>query len=104
MQLRALWAYQAAADGDAGLTMLGAKSSCKDRWRQVLAEAAKIPRKHLLTLEPGITESQTAQMEASGLQLVVPQAIQATYTAAQQGWLWSVAGFIEEVRRKQARV
>lgn len=99
-----LEAYRAAADGDAGLTMLGAKSTCKDRWRQVLAEAAKIPRKHLLTLEPGITEPQTAQMEASGLQLVVPQAIQATYTTAQQGWLWSVAGFIEEVRGKQARV
>ncbi|WP_424930699.1 type II restriction endonuclease [Amaricoccus tamworthensis] len=99
-----LEAYQAAADGDAGLTMLGAKSTCKDRWRQVLAEAAKIPRKHLLTLEPGITEPQTAQMEASGLQLVVPQAIQATYTAAQQGWLWSVAGFIEEIRGKQPRV
>ena len=26
---------------------------------QVLAEAVKIPRKHLLTLEPGITEPQT---------------------------------------------
>lgn len=97
-----LEAYQAAADGEAGLTMLGAKSTCKDRWRQVLAEAAKIPRKHLLTLEPGITEPQTAQMEASDLQLVVPQAIQATYTTAQQGWLWSVAGFIEEVRMRQA--
>lgn len=65
---------------------------------QVLAEAAKILRKHFLTLESGITESQTAQMEASGLQLVVPQAIQVTYTAAQQGWLRSVAEFIEVVR------
>ena len=97
-------AYRAAANGDTSLTMLGAKSTCKDRWRQVLAEAAKIPRKHLLTLEPGITEPQTAQMEASGLQLVVPQAIQATYTTAQQGWLWSVAGFIEEVQEKQSQI
>ncbi|WP_111735568.1 type II restriction endonuclease [Roseovarius amoyensis] len=94
--------YQAAAEDDPSLTMLGAKSTCKDRWRQVLAEAEKISRKHLLTLEPGITEPQTAQMEASSLQLVVPQSIQATYTAAQQEWLWSVAGFIGEVRRKQA--
>ncbi|WP_294607162.1 type II restriction endonuclease [uncultured Roseovarius sp.] len=93
--------YQAAADGDAGLTMLGAKSTCKDRWRQVLAEASKIPRKHLLTLEPGITEPQTAQMEASNLQLVVPNAIQATYTTMQQGWLWSVSTFITHVRRNQ---
>lgn len=92
-----LEAYQAASEGDPALTMLGAKSTCKDRWRQVLAEAAKIPRKHLLTLEPGITEPQTAQMEASALQLVVPQPIQATYTTAQQGWLWSVSDFIDSV-------
>ncbi len=92
-----LEAYQAASDGDPALTMLGAKSTCKDRWRQVLAEAAKIPRKHLLTLEPGITEPQTAQMEASALQLVVPLPIQATYTTAQQGWLWSVSDFIDSV-------
>ena len=95
-----LAAYQAAAEGDPALTMLGAKSTCKDRWRQVLAEAAKIPRKHLLTLEPGITEPQTAQMEVSALQLVVPQAIQATYTPAQQEWLWSVDDFIGAVSAK----
>jgi len=93
-----LEAYQAAPDGDPALTMLRAKSTCKDRWRQVLAEAAKNPRKHLLTLEPGITEPQTAQMDASALQLVVPKAIQATYTPAQQGWLWSVQDFIAEVQ------
>ena len=53
-------AYRSApGNGDACLTMLGAKSTCKDRWRQVLGEAAKIPRKHLLTLEPGISEPQT---------------------------------------------
>ncbi len=95
--------YQAApAQGDAHLTMLGAKSTCKDRWRQVLAEAEKISRRHLLTLEPGITEPQTNQMEASSLQLVVPRAVHSSYTAAQQSWLWSVADFIGEVRAKQA--
>ena len=95
--------YQAAPpEGDARLTMLGAKSSCKDRWRQVLAEAEKISRKHLLTLEPGISEPQTSQMEASSLQLVVPLPVQESYTAAQQGWLWSVADFIGEVRMRQA--
>lgn len=95
--------YQAApSEGDARLTMLGAKSTCKDRWRQVLAEAEKISRKHLLTLEPGISEPQTHQMEASSLQLVVPLPVQASYTAAQQGWLWSVADFIGEVRARQA--
>lgn len=84
------------------LTMLGVKSSCKDRWRQVLAEAAKIGRKHLLTLEPGISENQTFEMQAHGVSLVLPRAIHASYTAAQQGWLMDVAGFIGLVRGRQS--
>ena len=80
--------------------MLGAKSTCKDRWRQVLAEAAKIPSKHLLTLEPGITESQTNQMAAVNLQLVVPASIQNTYSSRQKMWLWSMRQFINEVRAR----
>ena len=87
-------------DGDARLTMLGVKSSCKDRWRQVLAEAAKIPRKHLLTLEPGISEPQTTQMENSKLQLVVPASIQASYTDEQRDWLWNLQEFIRTVRAR----
>jgi len=91
----------APAEGDPRLTMLGAKSTCKDRWRQVLAEAEKISRKHLLTLEPGISEPQTNQMEASNLQLVVPAPVHGSYTDAQRGWLWSVEDFISEVRARQ---
>lgn len=92
--------YGTSQAGDARLMMLGAKSTCKDRWRQVLAEAVKIPRKHLLTLEPGISEPQTAQMEAAALQLVVPLQIHASYTAGQQAWLWSLSQLISEVRRR----
>ena len=92
-------AYRAApAEGAPDLAMLGAKSTCKDRWRQVLAEAAKIPRKHLLTLEPGISEPQTTQMEASDMQLVVPQPIQESYTDRQRRWLWNLGEFIQYVQ------
>ena len=80
--------------------MLGAKSTCKDRWRQVLAEADKIPRQHLLTLEPGISEPQTDQMVAANLQLVVPQSIQESYTAGQRAWLWNLAEFIRDVESR----
>lgn len=94
-------AYQAAPDsGHPRLTLLGAKSTCKDRWRQVLAEAAKIPRKHLLTLEPGISEPQTTQMANSNLQLVVPRSIQQSYTAVQRDWLWSLGEFIWDVEAR----
>ena len=93
--------YRSAPDaGCSRLTMLGAKSTCKDRWRQVLAEAAKIPRKHLLTLEPGISEAQTTQMQQSNLQLVVPQSIQVSYTDAQQEWLWNLSKFIDHVKTR----
>ena len=99
-----LAAYQSAPnDGDPCLTMLAAKSTCKDRWRQVLAEAEKIPRKHLLTLQPSISESQTRQMETFNLQLVVPLPIQDSYTPHQRDWLWSLDDFISEVRDRQHR-
>ncbi len=95
-----LEAYQAAPpEGANGLAMLGAKSSCKERWRQVLAEAAKIPRKHLLTLEPRISRTQTFQMEQHNLQLVVPEPIHATYARAQRHWLWTLDQFIQLVSK-----
>jgi hypothetical protein len=84
------------------LTMLGVKSSCKDRWRQVLAEAARISRKHLLTLEPGISENQTGEMQAHSVSLVLPRAIHASYTPAQQAWLMDLTGFVRLVSERQA--
>lgn len=83
------------------LTMLGAKNTSKDRWRQVLAEAERIQRKHLLTLETAISSAQTDEMEAKNLQLVVPVKLQETYTPKQQEWLCSVADFIFLVKNRQ---
>ena len=83
------------------LTMLGAKSTCKDRWRQVLSEAGRISRKHLLTLEPSISTNQTDEMAAKNLQLVVPQPIHETYTKQQCAWLFNIVQFIDEVKEKQ---
>lgn len=83
------------------LTMLGSKSTCKDRWRQVLAEADRIDNKHLLTLEPAISTFQTDEMADKHLQLVVPHSIHKTYTEKQQAWLFTVDDFLKEVRQKQ---
>lgn len=93
--------YRDAAFDSARLTMLGAKSTLKDRWRQVLSEAVRIPEKHLLTLSPGISENQTDEMRAKHLQLVVPQKLHATYRPAQQTWLMDVAEFVKLVAAKQ---
>jgi hypothetical protein len=94
-------AYQTATVGSPELVMLAAKSTCKDRWRQVLPEALKIPEKHLITLEPGISTAQTTQMAGSNLSLIVPTSIQESYTVAQRAWLWSVESFVSFVRTKQ---
>jgi hypothetical protein len=83
------------------LTMLGAKSSCKDRWRQVLSEANRIRQKHLLTLEPGISVNQTLEMRSCALQLVVPSSLQQTYAAGQRDWLMSVANFLALVQGRE---
>ncbi|AKH43736.1 hypothetical protein FHS61_003331 [Altererythrobacter atlanticus] len=85
----------------ARLTMLGAKSTLKDRWRQVLSEAVRIEEKHLLTLEPGISENQTDEMQAKRLQLVVPQRLHNTYRLTQQAWLMDVTSFLDVVRVRQ---
>lgn len=83
------------------LTMLGVKSTCKDRWRQVLAEADRIDHKHLLTLETSISRHQTDEMQAKNLQLVLPRGLHGTYTPAQQAWLMDVASFTALVRERQ---
>jgi len=83
------------------LTMLGSKSSLKDRWRQVLDEADRITHKHLLTLEPGVSEAQTDAMKKRNLQLVVPKIIHQSYKASQQKWLMDVNGFIALVEKRQ---
>jgi hypothetical protein len=93
--------YHDAAFPAMSLTMLGVKTTCKDRWRQVLSEADRIPAKHLLTLETAISTNQTAEMVAKDLQLVVPRSLHASYNAAQQEWLFSLRDFTHFVSGKQ---
>ncbi|MDR3680522.1 MAG: type II restriction endonuclease [Flavipsychrobacter sp.] len=83
------------------LTMLGLKTTAKDRWRQVLSEAARIPNKHLITLEPAISRNQTEEMRANNLQLVIPSPLFVTYTRDQQSQLLTLRDFIEMINGKQ---
>lgn len=84
------------------LTMLGVKSTCKDRWRQVLTEAERVKKKHLLTLETAISTKQTNEMKAHDLQLVVPVGIKSTYDLEQQKWLLNVSEFMEMLSLQQS--
>ena len=82
--------YKDAGYNAALLTMLGAKTTCKDRWRQVLAEAKRIDHKHLLTLEAAISAHQTDEMQAHNLQLVIPRGLHSTFTPSSREhcWMW----------------
>jgi hypothetical protein len=86
------------------LTMLGVKTSAKERWRQVLAEADRIGNKHLITLEPAISRNQTDEMIAQNLQLVLPQPLMETYTEEQQTSLITLFDFIGILREKQQQI
>lgn len=85
------------------LTLLGAKLSCKDRWRQVLNESGKIGRKHLFTLQPGISANQMDEMQASNLQLVIPKQIHGTFKPNQRSGLMNLKDFIELVIDRQKK-
>lgn len=93
--------YRNVSFPEARLTMLAAKTSAKDRWRQILGEADRIALKHLITLEPGISENQTDEMKARQVSLVLPRAIHGSYSAAQRPWLMDVETFIALVAARQ---
>lgn len=85
------------------LTMLGVKTTCKDRWRQVLSEAKRIEDKHLLTLESPISPAQTDEMKDHRIQLVIPHPLHQPYKPEQREWLMSVNDFITLVRKRDHR-
>lgn len=94
-------AYHDPAWPEDNLIMLAAKTTCKDRWRQVLSEADRIKRKHLLTLEPGISETQTSEMQRAKLRLVLPRALHDTYRDSQRPWLMDVGEFLKLAKERQ---
>lgn len=94
-------AYDDPSFDPSGLTMLGAKRTLKDRWRQVLSEAARVDAKHLITLQSPISSNQTDEMRFSGVQLVVPSGLHEAFAPEQREWLMSLAEFIEFVLSKQ---
>jgi hypothetical protein len=81
------------------LRMLAAKTTCKDRWRQILNEADRIPIKHLLTLQEGVSEAQFREMREHGVQLVVPQPVITSYPESVRGELLTLERFLEQVGR-----
>jgi type II restriction enzyme len=84
------------------LVFLGAKTTCKDRWRQVINEANRIRDKHLFTLQQGISAQQLDEMEAEHITLVVPAPYITTYPQEKRGNIWTLQRFIGYAKERIA--
>lgn len=83
------------------LISLAAKTTCKDRWRQVITEANRIPVHHLCTLQQGVSEAQMDEMESENVILVVPKQYITAYPASKRDRIWTLKKFIDFVKEKE---
>lgn len=83
------------------LVFLGAKTTCKDRWRQVLNEANRIETKYLFTLQQGISKNQLREMKHEQLTLVVPALYRSSFDKEFQADIETLSSFIKIVKAKQ---
>ncbi len=91
-------AYRDPAFPSGRLRMLAVKTTTRDRWRQILEEANRIPVKHLLTLQEGVSETQFRQMREASVKLVVPQGLVSTYPPSVQEHLQTFESFMGDLR------
>lgn len=79
---------------------LAAKTTCKDRWRQVLNEADRLrdKPKYLCTLQQGISGAQMDEMQAENVILVVPKPYIATYPKDRRERIWTLSMFVQYVK------
>lgn len=82
--------------------VVGIKTTCKDRWRQILNEGRRIPEKHLLTLQEAISTDQLVEMREANVTLVVPKVFHNGYDLETGIRLMSIEGFVDKIRRLAA--
>lgn len=93
-------AYHDIRFSDNNLISLAAKTTCKDRWRQILNEANRLKDrpKYLCTLQQGISGAQMDEMQAENVILVVPKPYIKTYPADRQERIWTIGRFVKYVQ------
>lgn len=87
--------------GSDKLVFLGAKTTCKDRWRQIVGEADRIPQKHLFTLQQGISANQLKEMKSAGVTLVVPKPYLKSFPQEHREDIWILDKFVRHVDSTQ---
>ncbi len=85
------------------LCTLAAKTTCKDRWRQVINEADRLrdQNKYLCTMQQGISAAQMDEMAAEKVILVVPKAYISTYPKDRQYRIWTLGRFVGYVKEME---
>lgn len=83
------------------LIVLASKTTCKDRWRQVLNEADRIKTKHLFTLQQGISLNQLEEMYKYNVCLIVPEPYLKSFPSAFQGRIITLGNFVNHVQSIQ---
>ncbi|WGT50361.1 type II restriction endonuclease [Thioclava nitratireducens] len=91
-------AYRDPSFPAARLRMLATKTTCRDRWRQVLNEADRIPVKHLLTLQEGVSEAQFREMAQANVQLVVPEPLIGKFPSSIRADIQTLESFMGDLR------
>lgn len=90
-------AYHDEGFPEENLRMLAVKTTCKDRWRQILNEADKIRQVHLFTLQEGVSPAQYREMQEAGVRLVVPLSLHKKYPEEVRDKLMTLGAFIAEL-------
>ena len=82
------------------LVSLAAKTTCKDRWRQVINEADRLRDrpKYLCTLQQGISPAQMDEMQSENVILVVPKPYISSYPKDRQDRIWTLSKFVDYIR------
>ena len=82
------------------LVSLAAKTTCKDRWRQIINEADRLrdKPKYLCTLQQGISPAQLDEMHRENVVLVVPEKYILTYPKTYRDRIWTLKHFVGYIR------
>lgn len=84
------------------LVFLGAKTTMKDRWRQILNEANRIKTKHLFTLQEGLSNNQLLEVQHENVQLVMPSSKLRFLDKSVRHQVWTLGTFVDFVKEKQS--
>ena len=95
-------AYNDGSVPDSHLTFLAAKTTTKERWRQVVTEASRLQEKFLITMDRELNVEVLKAMRQNHVRAVIPASLQVEYGPALARHMTSVRAFIDLVRDRES--